>query len=130
MADEEKLLNLAQLFFEIDAEDISESTNVWEDIDKEFEEAGIVPENSEQNIFELIKKSKAEVKIENGKKLKENFYTLLADIKSKLNAGGLNEPELATAFRKLEENGSADLLDDKEKMLLLEFIKSKEEGTN
>ena len=119
MADEKMLLNLARLYLDIEDEDI-------EDIDMELKEAGIVPEDSEQKIWELIKKSKAEVKIENGKKLKENFYTLLADIKLKLNAGGLNEPELATAFRKLEENGSADLLDDKEKMLLLEFIKSKE----
>ena len=117
---EEKLLNLVEFYLNSDDEPI-------EDISRELEAAGIDPENSEQKVLDLIKKSKVDLKIESGKKFKNEFYALLADIKEKLNLNNLNEPELATAFRKLEENGAADLLDDKEKMLLLEFIKKKSE---
>ena len=119
MTEEKTILNLVEFYLDVEDEDI-------EDINNELESAGINPENSEEKILALIKRTKTELKIENGKNFKKKFYSLWEECKSKIDAAEIINPELAVAFRNLEQNGSPDLLDDKQKMLLLEFLKKQE----
>jgi hypothetical protein len=113
----QKLLNLARLYLDSSGEDINF-------ISEELEEAGIDSETSEGKALELIRKSKAELKIQKGGKFKEEFYKKCDELKGSLQGEEI-DAGLAVAFRKLEENESGDMLDDKEKMLIMEYLRKK-----
>ncbi|MFA6599313.1 MAG: hypothetical protein WCS69_16450 [Ignavibacteriaceae bacterium] len=117
----ERLLNFGEFYLEESVEGVAEEEDI-EFISKELMEAEIEVEKSEETALELIRKAKVEVKIENGRIFKKKFYESLGNIKSLLPQIEKDEPQLATAFRKLEGKLD-DLLDDKEKMLLLEYIR-------
>ncbi len=120
--EKDKLLNFVELYFNNSDEDIELKA-------KELEEAGIDAVHSEQKTLELIKQAKREVRIEKGKIFRDEFYKLLD--KSKGNTLNIEKemPELAIAFRKLEEAPDSDgILDDMVKMKLLEYMRKRQRG--
>ncbi len=113
----ERLLNFFEFYLENEKDDIIE-------VEKVLSEEGIDAAGSERKVFEMINKAKIEAKIEKGRIFKKKFYESLGNIKSLLPQIEKDEPQLAMAFRKLE--GEADeLLDDKEKMLLMEYLRKR-----
>jgi hypothetical protein len=121
MAQYTKLANLIELGSTIYDEEI-------EYITKELEETGNDPEQLEKEILLMLKKAKAEIKVEKGKKLSEEFRSVISRMKKFPDELLNQKPELAAAYRKLNDAGnvdSEDVLDDDEKMIILEFLKSK-----
>ena len=117
----ERLLNFGEFYLEESVEGVAEEEEI-EFISKELKEAEIEVEKSEGTALELIRIAKVEAKIEKGRIFKKKFYESLGNIKSLLPQIEKDEPQLAMAFRKLEGKLD-DLLDDKEKMLLLEYLR-------
>lgn len=103
-------------FYEIDEED-----------EKLLGEAGINLEEAEKNILDLIAKRKSVLKIEEGKKFKEKYHSIIKQkIKLILPNLEIKEPELAIAFRKLENKSPEEideLMDDKMKLALISYLK-------
>ncbi len=124
---QEKIINFLEFYLESEIEGLGEGEEI-ESISKELEEAGIDAVASEEEILGLIKTAKAEAKIESGKSFKQKYYELLNNMDSLLSQMEKEEPELATAFRKLEGSANIeDILDDEDKMKILEFLKKKKE---
>lgn len=121
MAQYTKLANLIELGTTIHDEEL-------EYITKELEEAGNDPEQLDKEILLMLKKAKTEIKIEKGKKLNEEFHDVILRLKRLPEALLDQKPELAAAYRKLNNDitdDSAEVLDDDEKMVILEFLKSR-----
>ena len=115
----EKLLNFTELYFNSLDENMELTT-------QELEVAGIDVSASEQRTLELLRKAKAEAKIESGKAFKQKYYELLNNIDLLLPQMEKEEPELATAFRKLKESPEdEEMLDDQKKLKLLEYLNKK-----
>lgn len=108
---------------EIDYSSEEEDINL---VTEELEKAGIDAEHSEEQVLELIKKLKAELKLERGRGFKEKFVDIASKLKSNFNEINEKSPELALAYRKLENSSeSDDIKDDKEKIKIIEHIKKK-----
>ena len=119
-----KLANLIELGSEVRDEEINYITQV-------LEEAGNDPEQLEKEILLMLKKAKAEVKVEKGKKLNEEFQALISRIKNFPAELLIQKPELVAAYRKLNNSESIDpgeAIDDDEKMIILEFLKNRMES--
>ncbi len=119
-----KLANLIELGSEVRDEEINYITQV-------LEEAGNDPEQLEKEILLMLKKAKAEVKVKKGKKLNEEFQALISRIKNFPAELLIQKPELAAAYRKLNNSESIDpgeAIDDDEKMIILEFLKNRMES--
>jgi hypothetical protein len=103
-----------------------------EEIEKELYNAGIDPVRSQEMIFEKIKKAKAEIKIERGKKRFEKYKEMVKNILPGHSSADVNINELAVEFRKLEKNleddDINDIKDEAEKMAILKKIIDEEEG--
>ena len=101
-----------------------------EDIDfitEELQRAGIDSERSEAGTKELISKVKVDLKISNGKKLKEAFYKKLNDIKENISTG-VNEPGITIAFRELAGDDIENLNDDMGKIQILEYLRGEKKN--
>jgi len=95
-----------------------------ETITGDLKQAGVDAEASRQMALGLIKKAKIDLKIERGKNFKVNFYTLMEKIEPY--EIEKEQPKLALAFRKLSEDENPDMdevLDDKEKMMVMEYLR-------
>lgn len=124
MAQYTKLANLIEMGTTIHDEDI-------EYITKELEEAGNDPEQLEKEILLMLKKAKTEIKIEKGKKLNKEFRAVISRIKNLPNDLLASKPKVAAAYRKLDDTGISnpqEILNDDEKMAILEFLKNEMEG--
>lgn len=120
-----KKANLAFLFIDESGEDKKLITDA-------LKSANIDAESSERRIKELLKRSRAEAKLKEGAKFKENYVNLLTAIHERgslffENIEMKNLPgELQVAFRKFNdslETGNEELITEKEKLLVLEFLK-------
>ena len=123
---EKKALHNFMLFlFDIQEEDIG-------DIEKELNEAGIDAEKSQKDIMQQIKKARAELKVEKGKRVFEKYMEGVKNIipGEKKDVSMINE--LALEFRKLEKilegNDITEIMDEAEKMEILKKIIEEEKG--
>jgi hypothetical protein len=123
---EKKALHNFMLFlFDIQEEDIG-------DIEEELNEAGIDAEKSQKDIMQQIKKARAELKVEKGKRVFEKYMEGVKNIipGEKKDVSMINE--LALEFRKLEknleENDITEIMDEAEKMEILKKIIEEEKG--
>lgn len=106
--------NFIDLYFEAVDENIDE-------VIRDLKNSGLDPEEAEQNIMQMIKKQKAEIKIENGKILKERVLELIKKIDA------VKEPEpdekhYAIAARKLGKLERDDIESIKKDSILLKDI--------
>lgn len=123
---QEKLINFLEFYLESEIEENEEFAESEEDMSRELEEAGIDTESSKLKVLEMIAGAKIEAKKERGKKFKEEFYKILKELKSSNHQIEIEAPELAMAFRKYDGSSDIDdVLDDEEKMKLLEYLKKK-----
>jgi hypothetical protein len=123
---EKKALHNFMLFlFDIQEEDIG-------DIEEELNEAGIDAEKSQKDIMQQIKKARAELKVEKGKRVFEKYMEGVKNIipGEKKDVSMINE--LALEFRKLEKNlegnDITEIMDEAEKMEILKKIIEEEKG--
>lgn len=115
-----KLANFVELGFEMWGEEI-------EYISKELEEAGNDPENLEKDLLLMLKKAKAEVKVEKGKKLNEAFHDFIKTFKELPYDFFTDKPQLALAYRKLNDTSYVkpeEILDEDDKLMIIEYLKS------
>ncbi len=103
--------------------------NPQDDTDESIEEylewAGINEEKIMEKFQKLLKKKKAEIKLEKGKEIKNTYDEFYNRVKNGELFLPQNEPELVYAHRKLDENEGKDyeaLLSDAEKILILTFL--------
>lgn len=97
---------------------------VDENIDEviaELKNAGIYPEESEQKIMLMVKKQKAELKIEKGKQLKERVAEIIK-LNAKQSDTKVTEERFAIAARKLGSIDHNDIQNIKKDAELLEDI--------
>ena len=116
-----KLANLIELGSEIGDKEIDHIT-------KELEEAGNDSEQLKGKILLMLKKTKAEIKIERGKKINEEFHKVIFKLKELPYELLDSKPEVAAAYRKLNSavtDDYSDVLDDDEKMIILEYLKNR-----
>ncbi len=106
--------NFIDLYFEAVDENIDE-------VIRELKNSGIDPEESEQKIMQMIKKQKAEIKIENGKILKERVLELIKE-RDAVKEPELDEKHYAIAARKLGKLESDDIESIKKDSILLKEI--------
>ena len=123
---EKKALHNFMLFlFDKQEEDI-------EYIEEELNEAGIDAEKSQKDIMQQIKKARAELKVEKGKRVFEKYMEGVKNIipGEKKDVSMINE--LALEFRKLEKilegNDITEIMDEAEKMEILKKIIEEEKG--
>jgi len=83
------------------------------------------------NLLELLQNKKAEIKLKEGRKFKENYLKELNEEKLKNYEEGdysTAQSEMIAAFRKVISNGDEDekdILDDAKKMEILKRLKNK-----
>jgi polyhydroxyalkanoate synthesis regulator phasin len=106
--------NFIQLYFEVMAENI-------EEISEQLLETGINAEESRDRVLNLIKQQKAELKIENGKVLKERVLELIKKTDT-VNESAADEKHYAIAARKLGALESEDIESIKKDSILLKDI--------
>ena len=110
----QRTLNFLALYFDAIDENIEEAVG-------ELKEAGIDPEESENRVMQMIKKKKAEIKIEKGKELKTKVEEI---IKAKTSSGKPEtvEAKYSIAARKLGSLDEQDIQSIKKDAELLEEI--------
>ena len=106
--------NFIDLYFEAVDENIDE-------VIRELKNSGIDPEESERKIMQMIKKQRAEIKIENGKILKERVLELIKE-RDAVKEPELDEKHYAIAARKLGKLESDDIESIKKDSILLKEI--------
>lgn len=106
--------NFIDLYFEAVDENIDE-------VIRELKNSGIDPEESEQKIMQMIKKQKAEIKIENGKILKERVLELIKK-RDAVKEPEPDEKHYAIAARKLGKLERDDIESIKKDSILLKDI--------
>lgn len=106
--------NFIDLFFEAVDGNIDE-------VIRELKNSGIDPEESEQKIMQMIKKQKAEIKIENGKILKERVLELIKK-RDAVKEPEPDEKHYAIAARKLGKLERDDIESIKKDSILLKDI--------
>ena len=106
--------NFIDLYFEAVDENIDE-------VIRELKNSGIDPEESERKIMQMIKKQKAEIKIENGKILKERVLELIKK-RDAVKEPELDEKHYAIAARKLGKLERDDIESIKKDSILLKDI--------
>lgn len=106
--------NFIDLYFEAVDENIDE-------VIRELKNSGIDPEESEQKIMQMIKKQKAEIKIENGKILKERVLELIKK-RDAVKEPEPDEKHYAIAARKLGKLERDDIESIKKDSILLKHI--------
>lgn len=109
-----KVINFAGFFFDITDVDI-------ETMKSELSDAGLNTEHSEQNIQNIIKKHKAEIKIENGKKMQARVIELIKK-KDEINTPVNLDEHIALAARKLGKLDEEDISIIKKDSALLKDI--------
>lgn len=114
--------NFIQLYFEMMAENI-------EEISEQLLEAGIKPDESKERVLDLIKKQKAEIKIENGKKMQARVIELIKKKDDTDKPVNLDE-HIALAARKLGELDKEDINNIKKDSALLKDIGNLINGGN
>ena len=110
----QRTLNFLALYFNAIDENIEEAVG-------ELKEAGIDPEESENRVMQMIKKKKAEIKIEKGKELKTKVEEI---IKAKTSSGKSEtvEAKYSIAARKLGSLDEQDIQSIKKDAELLDEI--------
>lgn len=106
--------NFIDLYFEAVDENIDE-------VIRELKNSGIDPEESERKIMQMIKKQRAEIKIENGKILKERVLELIKE-RDAVKEPELDEKHYAIAARKLGKLERDDIESIKKDSILLKEI--------
>lgn len=106
--------NFIDLYFEAVDENIDE-------VIRDLKNSGLDPEEAEQNIMQMIKKQKAEIKIENGKILKERVLELIKK-RDAVKEPEPDEKHYAIAARKLGKLESDDIESIKKDSILLKDI--------
>lgn len=106
--------NFIDLYFEAVDENIDE-------VIRELKNSGIDPEESERKIMQMIKKQRAEIKIENGKILKERVLELIKK-RDAVKEPEPDEKHYAIAARKLGKLESDDIESIKKDSILLKEI--------
>lgn len=106
--------NFIDLYFEAVDENIDE-------VIRALKNSGIDPEESEQKIMQMIKKQKAEIKIENGKILKERVLELIKK-RDAVKEPEPDEKHYAIAARKLGKLERDDIESIKKDSILLKDI--------
>lgn len=106
--------NFIDLYFEAVDENIDE-------VIRDLKNSGLDPEEAEQNIMQMIKKQKAEIKIENGKILKERVLELIKK-RDAVKEPEPDEKHYAIAARKLGKLERDDIESIKKDSILLKEI--------
>lgn len=106
--------NFIDLYFEAVDENIDE-------VIRDLKNSGLDPEEAEQNIMQMIKKQKAEIKIENGKILKERVLELIKK-RDAVKEPEPDEKHYAIAARKLGKLERDDIESIKKDSILLKDI--------
>lgn len=106
--------NFIDLYFEAVDENIDE-------VIRELKNSGIDPEESERKIMQMIKKQRAEIKIENGKILKERVLELIKK-RDAVKEPEPDEKHYAIAARKLGKLERDDIESIKKDSILLKHI--------
>lgn len=120
----QRTLNFLALYFDAIDENIEEAVG-------ELKEAGIDPEESENRVMQMIKRKKAQIKIEKGQQLKTKVEEI---IKAKTSTGKPEtvEAKYSIAARKLGSLDEQDIQSIKKDAELLEdigkLLKSKNES--
>lgn len=96
-----KVINFAGFFFDITDVDIETMKN-------ELTDAGLNTEHSEQNILNILKHNKAEIKIEKGKLTQARVIELIKK-KDEINIPETLDEHIALAARKLGELDEEDI---------------------
>lgn len=115
---EDRFGNFIELYFEAIEENI-------EEVIAQLEEEGIDTEQSQQDILDLIKQKKGELKLERGEQFKK-FYQGATGKTDQNNSNGEGE-NLRLAARKqsadFSENEKKDILSDEEKLKIIKKFK-------
>ena len=92
------------------------------DVDTYLEEEGVEFNSFYENVGMLIKKKKAELKLNEGRKFREEYLNRLKDMVKEAGVTFKKKEELRLAFRNLENAGEDEMmkiLEDKNKMDIL-----------
>lgn len=95
------------------------------EVDTYLEEEGVDFNSFYENMGMLIKKKKAELKLNEGRKFREEYLNRLKDMVKEAGAVFQKKEGLRLAFRNLENNGEDEMmkiLEDKNKLDILKKI--------